>query len=260
MRVVTPNIEATAFNCPHCGALASQGWYKVRTVAFDRAEAPSLWSADVVASAKEDILSGKLKGIGEDSIDLWRRLATGETFVIDEATSTYGRQVANLHISQCFNCDAIAIWKYDKMIWPSYYEGPKPNADMPNDVRHDFEEAASIANVSPRGAAALLRLSIQKLCVHLGGKGKNINEDISTLVANGLPKQVQQALDIVRVVGNNAVHPGEIDADDAATAGQLFRLVNIIVEQMITGPRHIQEMFSSLPDGARAAIEKRDGS
>ena len=63
---------------------------------------------------------------------------------------------------------------------------------MPDDVRADYDEANSIANASPRGAAALLRLAIQKLCKHLGKPGKIINDDIAALVTDGLPPKVSR--------------------------------------------------------------------
>jgi hypothetical protein len=131
---------------------------------------------------------------------------------------------------------------------------------MPAEVAEDYQEAATIYNDSPRGAAALLRLAIQKLMVHLGQPGKNINDDIKALVASGLPLQVQQALDVVRVTGNSAVHPGRLDVNDVGVAEQLFPLVNVIVEYRISLPARIQEMYQALPEAARNAIEKRDSN
>ncbi|NVO05159.1 MAG: DUF4145 domain-containing protein [Rhodoferax sp.] len=87
-----------------------------------------------------------------------------------------------------------------------------------------------------------------------------MNEDIAALVQNGLPLRVQQALDVVRVVGNNSVHPGEMNIEDQPqTALALFGLVNLIVENQITQPKHVANLFSSLPDGAKNAVSKRDG-
>ncbi len=75
---------------------------------------------------------------------------------------------------------------------------------------------------------------------------------IGDLVSKGLAVQVQQALDTVRVIGNNAVHAGKMDqADVEATVNQLFALVNIIVEQLVTQPKKIAELFGTLPEGAR---------
>ena len=41
--------------------------------------------------------------------------------------------------------------------------------DRMKDVREDYDEASTIIDLSPRGAAALLRLAIQKLCARVGG-------------------------------------------------------------------------------------------
>jgi hypothetical protein len=145
------------------------------------------------------------------------------------------------------------------MIVPNSGNAPLPNIDLPEDIETDFEEARSIVNNSPRGAAALLRLCVQKLCINLGGKGKNINEDISILVKNGLPVKIQQALDIVRVIGNSAVHPGLIDIqDNQEIANKLFHLINLIAEVMISQPKEINKVYDNLPEKDKKSIEKRD--
>src|SRR4051812_34965142 len=106
----------------------------------------------------------------------------------------------------------------------------------------------------PRGAAALLRLSIQKLCKQLGEKGKNIDEDIASLVSKGLNPRLQRSLDIVRVIGNEAVHPGTLDLrDDKETALKLFGLVNLIVDAMISQPKREDELYEDLPVAKREA-------
>jgi len=64
----------------------------------------------------------------------------------------------------------------------------------------------------------------------------------------------------VRVIGNEAVHPGTIDLrDDRTTANKLFKLVNFIAHKMITEPREIDEIYGSLPEDKKDGIRKRDG-
>ncbi|MBT7476936.1 MAG: DUF4145 domain-containing protein, partial [Nitrospina sp.] len=120
----------------------------------------------------------------------------------------------------------------------------------------------AIVATSPKGAAALLRLAIQELCDSLlKTSGSNLNQAIGDLVKQGMPKKVQQALDLVRVIGNNAVHPGQIDFNDNNDiALKLFGLVNAIVNIMITQPKEIDDLYNVLPKIARESIEKRDVS
>lgn len=130
---------------------------------------------------------------------------------------------------------------HDRLIYPPTLAGPQPHSDLPPALAADFEEARRIVDLSPRGAAALLRLLVQKLCIELGEKGQRIDDDIASLVTKGLDESVQQALDAVRVIGNEAVHPGQMDLrDDRDTAIVLFDLVNDITAQTITRRRRAQ--------------------
>ena len=147
------------------------------------------------------------------------------------------------------------------MIYPKETPAPPYSADLPEACVRDYDEAARIVQDSPRGAAALLRLVIQKLCMHLGGKGKNIDEDIGHLVAErGLPEMVRKALDAIRVIGNKSVHPGEMNMeDDVETATALFKAVNVIVHATITQPREIEDLYGKLPESTKKAADRRDG-
>ena len=175
--------------------------------------------------------------------------------------SSYG-DVDGFAIARCDRCKEFSIWIDRKLIYPPSLATPEPNEDLPVDIKMDFEEARQIAMQSPRGAAALLRLALQKICKHLGESGNNLNDDIASLVKKGLSPKIQRALDIVRVVGNNAVHPGQIDLrDDMDTANGLFELINLIAEVMISQPKHVETMYSSLvTEPQKEAIKKRDNN
>lgn len=189
------------------------------------------------------------------------RLLKGAPFAerVEDGVRVY-HQFYNVSLCRCYTCDELSVWVGHALAWPELGDGPFPNPDLPTSVKLDFEEAAKILNLSPRGAAALLRLAIQKLCAEIGGRGKNIDQDIAALVKQGLDVRVQRALDIVRVIGNEAVHPGQIDLrDDVQTAEKLFSLVNLIADTMISQPKHIDALYSALPQEKLDAIARRDG-
>ena len=164
-----------------------------------------------------------------------------------------------IRTSTCLKCKNEAIWISEIMMYPDHSGIEPPNEDLDDAIKEDYLEAASILQKSPRGAAALLRLAVQKLCKQLGESGENIDRDIASLVKQGLPGKIQQSLDAIRVIGNEAVHPGELDLkDDIETAGQLFKLVNFIAYSMITKSKEIEEIYNRIPQEKRDAIEKRD--
>lgn len=183
-------------------------------------------------------------------------------------------------ISQCQACEHFSIWLTNelplkkegsqseldkshvnvKLLFPSVSnEVPKPNVDMPSDVKEIFTEAGQILEESPRASAALSRLAIEKLVDGLEAEGKDLNSKIGKLVSKGMPVEIQQMLDSVRVIGNNAVHPGQINIkDNKELAHSLLHFINLIIDNRITQPKKISEVYNSLPESYRKAIENRD--
>lgn len=257
---VPPTLGAESFSCPHCGAHAHQQWFMVLLKGCDKDSPPSLFSEELLENLRRIVREDPA-----DAVDLGAFLDRyGKhrfTYWESSCRSSNHWEMVNTALSRCFACDAFSVWVEGRIVYPARESPILPHEDMPSDVKVDFLEAAEIVDRSPRSAAALLRLAIQKLMPHIGEKGDNLNASIAKLVKTGLDKKVQQALDIVRVTGNNAVHPGELDLkDDKATALQLFALVNIVVQSTISAQAQIDAMYAGLPPGALSAIRKRDGS
>lgn len=179
--------------------------------------------------------------------------------VLDASSRVKTSSFLEVWFSQCSRCKNFAVWVNDRIVWPQTGDAPSPNSDLPDDVRVDYEEASAILGASPRGAAALLRLGVQKLCKHLGGKGDNLSADIGFLVKKGLNPKIQEALDTIRVIGNHAVHPGQIDLqDDREIARTLFDLVNLVADSMISHPKRMSEVYDNLPERDLKRIKSRD--
>ncbi|MEJ1368384.1 MAG: DUF4145 domain-containing protein [Candidatus Sedimenticola sp. (ex Thyasira tokunagai)] len=254
-----PKINKTAFSCPHCSAFTTQHWSRLYSEPFSKDNrVPNIPDHSLKERFENDReIDKKMKAHLIEWVD---KMSIGKPFTEVQENSCYSRkQLMNLNISQCYNCKEIAIWVHDQLIWPNSKIDIQPNQDLPSHIKGLFEEAREIIASSPKGAAALLRLSIQHLCKELGESGKNIDKDIGALVAKGLDPLVQQALDVVRVIGNEAVHPGEIDLDDNRdTALQLFNLVNLITNQMISQPKQVKALYDKLPEKKLKGIEQRN--
>jgi len=168
----------------------------------------------------------------------------------------------NLSIAKCHSCNNFSVWIDRNIVYPKNISIESPNVDMNKDIQELYNEAATIFLDSPKGATAILRLALQKLLVQIGKDGKNINNNIKELVAEGLNPKMQQALDFLRVIGNNAVHPGQIDLDDNKDiALKLFKILNMIADDLITKPKDMEELYNDIiPEDTKGHIEQRDGN
>lgn len=167
----------------------------------------------------------------------------------------------SITLRHCARCGNGCLWYKQKLLYPlNDTVTALPHPDLPDDIRVDVDEARMIMNFSPRSSAALLRLSLEKLCNYLQAEGKTIDDKIRWLVRERrLDPMVQQTLDVVRVVGNEAVHPGVLDLrDDVEVVSVLFGMMNEIVEELITRPQRILKHYQRLPEDKRKAAEEKD--
>jgi hypothetical protein len=250
---VSPAIDQIAFDCPHCHALARQFWFSVHADPLRADEKPVVATAETV----EALTFGDVEQDERDRKVKWaERMVSGRPF-LEVHRQFRNRDVQNASISYCFNCNEMCLWVCDQLVWPRGAGGSEPKPHAAPDVRRDYEEASQTLEASPRGAAELLRVAIEKLCKELGGSGESPKNDIASFAQEDVDARVQKVLDAIRIIESNAVRPGQIGGEDRATAETLSGLVNLICEKMIIEPRHLQALYTKLREGAPSAMEQR---
>ena len=234
------------FECPHCNVVAQQYWF----------DSP-IASKKIMSMIQHTFLNYRQK------VQDYQQKAI-QSFIEDSKASITSNVMSvipsNFSVATCASCGEITLWVGRNLIYPKNTSLTSPNSDMDDDIKLLYQEAAKIFADSPKGATALLRLALQKLLKQMGKGGKDINNDIKELVSSGLSPKIQQALDILRVVGNHAVHPGQIDLDDnSEIALKLFQILNFIADEMITKPKELEKLYNDvIPEDTKEHIKLRD--
>jgi len=179
-----------------------------------------------------------------------------------EYGTSYYHSFDDWKVCFCYNCEWYSVWFEEKMIFPSGSNIPMPHTDMPESVKEIYNEAREIAWQSPRAAAALLRLALEKLTEELWETEWKLNTRIGNLKKKWFPEKAIQALDIVRITANEwGSHLGQIDltgSDNAKLVNKLFFLLNFIVEHVITVNNQLNANYDDLPEDKKKWIENRD--
>src|SRR5688500_15549157 len=75
-------------------------------------------------------------------------------------TGGNNKEVKGYQAALCNHCGEWSLWYLSNLVYPAVSTAPLPHPDMPPEVSGDYNEARSIADRSPRAAAALLRLAL----------------------------------------------------------------------------------------------------
>lgn len=250
-----PTFGEIRFSCPHCGAFTHHHRGQVRYTEL-QGERENL--EDMI-----ERLSLSMKAIGQKKY----RESLGEKFseklerklsLFDDGYSPNSVLVSGMEISRCDSCGQLGIWLQEKLVYPRTSPAGLANSDMPAQVKALFDEAGAVFQTSPRAAAALLRLALQHLLKELGEEGKNIDKDINSLIDKGLDANLSKVFHSVRIIGNESVHPGEINVDDEPYMAEvMFGLLNQIVDQMISNPAKIDALWDKMPENKRNPVEQK---
>ena len=244
----SPSYKSDKFQCPHCQVTSQQRWFDLNS------------ASDTVNAIIQHIFFDYRTGIKD-----YQQNAISS--FLDAIKRDLSRNIQSFvpnkfSVATCASCKDVSLWISQEMVYPKKTSLPPPNNDIDDEIKELYQEAATIFIDSPKGATALLRLALQKLLKQVGKGGKNINNDIKELVSDGLSPKIQQALDLLRVVGNNAVHPGQINLDDnSEIAFKLFHILNFIADEMITKPKELELLYSDIiPEETQEHIKQRDGN
>ncbi len=243
-----PEYGNKKFQCPHCNTVATQEWFTANNagnIASNIISHLYLNYRSNIDNYAQEKIARFLKEIDSDfRNNLYKFVPNG------------------FSIATCASCGDFTLWVGKGIVYPKKTKLPPPNIDLNEEIKSLYLEASSILIDSPKGSTALLRLALQKLLEQVGKSGKNINGDIKELVADGMSPKIQQALDLLRVIGNNAVHPGQINLDDNAEVAQkLFGILNFIAEELITKPKELEDLYANLiPADTQDHIKQRDGT
>lgn len=207
-----PCFKGAAFNCPHCGVYSRMEW-----------------------DGFYDMYADRIKQV--------------------EKYSFFN--------STCYHCQRSMIWylkgNNSKIFSPREVTIP-PEENMPENIKEIYEEASLVLGDSPRASCALLRLALQELMKYLkeniqiynGLNNRNINEDIKEIINIGnfyqdQKEMLEEAMNSVRLIGNKASHPSELDINDnPEIANTLFEMINFIVGEIITKPKEREERLNKL--------------
>lgn len=230
----------SSFVCPSCSVFAQQLWHQI------------LFKSETA-----------LNQHGEVEVNQFYVIQEGiEKFFFE---GEYIREDNVVAFCRCQSCKQYSLWSDQKLVYPQKSLIPEPRKLMPDDVKKLYQEASDVFVHSPRASVALLRLALEVLLPHLGATKGTINNMISQLVSERKAiGKIQEAMDTLRVIGNNAVHPGEIifeDGDDEyqnQTAIALFKILNYIVVETLESDAMINNLYSQLPEKVLKGIDNRD--
>ena len=165
------------------------------------------------------------------------------------------------------NCQKIAVTAINRTtgkqvdLVPQVTMKHYPNY-IPEQIRHDYEEACGTLETSPKAAATLLRRCLQGM-IHdfYNIHEKNLNAEITALKSKIVP-ELWKAIDGLRKIGNIGAHM-ERDVNliidiDTGEAKKLLKLIELLFDKWYIARHDEEELFNEITNISDDKTDKRN--
>ena len=232
-----PSISANRFRCPHCDAYSNQIWCVPKPHFIDDSIKTPTHAIERINSEHEEL---------NLELDINSNLSS-ETRIIYEHTDNRIQAIFPCFFSQCNSCEEYAIWVNDRIVYPQAIIRI-PKDDMPDQIKTFYRQASSISSQCPPASAALLRTVLEMLCTELNYTEGSLKQRIEKMKNDGkIDDELHDAMQSVRIVGNNAVHAGQIEVDDSKEVVKvLFEIIDDITLDLFTKPKRRKELSKNV--------------
>ena len=164
----------------------------------------------------------------------------------------------NIWQGKCLACEQYIIINGFSVVYPEESNAPPIKMETPHSIKEIATEARMVHSQSPRASSALLRLALEMLLQNVLENNNKLNDNISILLERGIEDDLRRALEVIRIFGNEGVHPGTINLnDDEQSSIKLFNVFNYIVTRFIVEKGMIKEMYGIIPEEKREKIEEK---
>ena len=170
-------------------------------------------------------------------------------------------EMLRMECPECHNDLILVEQRKRHALLSQYYAVPQRPAKekvlgIPEKYTRLYQDASHVLEISPRASAALSRMCLQLLLREYGGvKHGRLESEIKQVVAsNSLPKSLAETIDTIRIRGNYAVHPNDInepgkiadiDEDEAAWG---LEILKGLFEHYITKPAEQSEKMKAFAE------------
>jgi hypothetical protein len=181
------------------------------------------------------------------------------THLTVRATYDKPNTVIRYDIAECNSCNfqVLVVRQRQSGNISRVYPAPLPRATdprIPEAVKNDFDEALLCLSVGAvRGAAILARRAVQTICKDQGATKKDLKDKIDELFEkNIVTASLKDWGHEVRIVGNDAAHPNDVDVT-LEDAEEIIDLLESLCEVLYVAPAkaaHRKSIREQKTDGA----------